>query len=79
MILYIVKVTFQRDIKFVSISYLIYMENEVKLTDILKAFVQRFHKYLKWNELKWKWQNNWHNTAKHGNRYTMIFPHLYLD
>lgn len=52
MILYIVKVTFQRDIKFVSISYLIYMENEVKLTDILKAFVQRFHKYLKWNELK---------------------------
>lgn len=52
MILYIVKVTFQRDVKYVSHSYLIYMENEVKLTDILKAFVQRFHKYLKWNELK---------------------------
>lgn len=29
-----------------SFSYLVHVENKVKLTDILKAFVERFHKYL---------------------------------
>lgn len=29
-----------------SFSYLVHMENKVKLTDILKAFVECFHKYL---------------------------------
>lgn len=29
-----------------SSSYLVHMENKVKLTDILKAFVECFHKHL---------------------------------
>lgn len=35
--------------KYVRDTHLIHMENEVQLTDILKAFVQCFNKYLKWD------------------------------
>lgn len=39
-------VTFKRGKKVGSFSYLVHVENKVKLTDILKAFVECFHKYL---------------------------------
>lgn len=39
-------VTFKTRKSIGRFSYLVNMENKVKLTDILKAFVERFHKYL---------------------------------